>query len=164
MKTYEITYLTAGEESADAKTIAPVLQSHGAKIVSVFPWEGRRKLTYPIKKQDQAFYTTVVFETEPTALVEIDRDLRHNDAVLRSIIVIFEPGMFHRSPEVVRPPRETKEETVVEAVETPTETPAEEPKEEEKPKRKRTPRATTPEDKQELDKKLDELLNKDLTD
>lgn len=174
MKTYEITYITAQEETADAGTIAPALKEHEAKIVSVFPWDGRRKLVYPIKKQDQGFYTTVVFESETSAVAPIERALSLNEAVLRSIIVEFEPGMFHRTPETTRPIKEaapvkdTAEEKL--PAETPvieeTATPAEEKTketEEEKPKRKRATRKTTEEETKALDETLDELLKEDIT-
>lgn len=107
MKTYEITYLTANEEGPEAPALRPILEGEKAKIVAVFAWEGRRKLVYPIKKEDQAFYTTVIFEAEPATIQAIDRAMALNELILRALIVAFVPGIFHRPPEFVR---EAKEE------------------------------------------------------
>ncbi len=181
MKTYEITYLTLHEELSDAKTIAESLVSQNAKIVSVHPWTGRRKLTYPIKKQDQAFYTTAVFETEPSTIALLERDLQLNNEVLRALIVEFIPGIFHRATPTLDDngrAGETKEKPISkpeeEAIESPAEVKAEpvvsesqktdetaSADSEEKPKRRRA--KSSKEDTQALDEKLDALLNEDIT-
>lgn len=171
MKQYEVTYITVNEEAANAATLSPILQENGAKIVSVFPWDGRRKLAYPINKQDQGFYTTVVFESETSAIAPIERAIQLTEGVLRALIVEFVPGLFHRTPEAPRAPKAvTKEETkeAIEPVTTEAEAPAEEEKPaeeetEEKPKAKRTRKAATQEDTKALDEKLEELLKEDIT-
>jgi small subunit ribosomal protein S6 len=191
LKKYEVTYLTVAEENHNAGTVASILADNGAKIESVHLWGGRRKLAYPIKKQDQAFYTTVVFEAEPSAVQPIERALSLNDDVLRSLVVLYTPGFFERAAAGEDMPaplkeRETKsapaeevkteaavEETpVTEATEAPAEVaeatePTEEkveeaPVAEEKPKRTRAKKATA-EDAKVLDEKIDELLNEDIT-
>lgn len=175
MKTYEITYLTVAEETHDAATVNEALASNGGKIVSVHPWGSRRRLAYPIKKQDQAFYTTVVFEAEPSALKPLDRALNLNNDVLRFLIVEFEPGYFQRaqasqteapavkeSEEAATPAPAVEETPVTEEVSTPArEESTEETSEEEKPKRKRATKKSDEEQK-ELDEKIDALLNEDI--
>jgi small subunit ribosomal protein S6 len=183
VKTYEITYLTVQEEAADANTIASTLAGHQAKIVSVHPWGTRRKLAYPIKKEDQAFFTTVIFEAEPAALAPIDRALHLNNNVLRILILDFVPGYFHRATQtteeaqtakpaevkepVVAPVTEEKEvATVTTTEETPVESAPvakETPTAEDKPKRKRATKKVTEEEQKALDEKLDALLNEDIT-
>ncbi len=175
MKTYEITYLTVNEETADAATIKDILVANGAAIVSVHPWGTRRKLTYPIKKQDQAFYTTVIFDAETSAVAPINKALQLNANILRSLVVEFVPGMFHRvAHEDTRPTGKPAEkaatvepETTVATVETTeaTETPAEETTEvvaDEKPK-KTTRKKATKVETEALDEKIEELLNEDVT-
>jgi ribosomal protein S6 len=177
VKTYEITYLTLNEEGSDAGTIATTLANHNARIVAVHPWGGRRKLTFPIKKEEQAFFTTVVFEAETSVIAPLERAFQLNTAIMRSLIVAYQPGLFDRgateeatpkaaSPEVktetpvTEPVKEEQAATPeVATEEAKTETPA---PAEAKPKRKRAPKKTEEEQK-ELDKKLDELLNEDLT-
>jgi ribosomal protein S6 len=183
VKTYEITYLTVVEEGNDAKSIASFLSSHGSKIISVHPWGNRRKLTYPIKKQDQAFFTTVVFESEPSSIATIQHELHLSDEVLRTLIVEFEPGVFHRTPqseegarakpaEKIEPPIASATEPISPDTQEPStpiaavkEAPEEQKSEnapEEKPKRRRTTKKTALEEKS-LDEKLDALLNEDIT-
>lgn len=176
MKKYEITYLTLQEEDFNAGTISGILNDHNAKIVTVHPWGTRRKLAYPIKKQDQAFYTTVVFEADQAAIQPIETALRLNNDVLRSLVVTYEPGYFDRaaSQEDAKDKPETKkaevkeevtvEQTPAETVEEATTPEAEAPAEEEKPKRKRTvKKEVTEEETKALDEKLNELLNEDIT-
>jgi ribosomal protein S6 len=175
MKTYEITYLTVNEETNDAKTVAPALANHGAKIVSVHPWGARRRLIHPIKKETQASYTTVVFEAEPSAVLPIEADLRLNNDVLRSIVVVFEPGVFHRSTPIEEAPvargAEVKEEKVTAEVAqspeisevAPTQPALDEKPTEDKPKRKRVTKKATQEDEKALDEKLEALLKEDIT-
>lgn len=175
MKTYEITYLTVNEETADAATIKDILVANGAAIVSVHPWGTRRKLTYPIKKQDQAFYTTVIFDAETSAVAPINKALQLNANVLRSLVVEFVPGVFHRvAHEDTRPTNKSAEKTesvvtdapieIAEAVES-NEVPAEvanEATNEEKPK-KTTRKKVTKVETEALDEKIEELLNEDVT-
>lgn len=184
MKIYEITYLTVLEEGNDAKSIASFLGSHTAKIVSVHPWGNRRKLTHSIKKQDHAFFTTVVFEAEPSSIAGLQREIHLSNDVLRALIVEFEPGMFHRSSatdegnkgkpaektvatealvEIPAPKTTETQPTVAKEVaekaeivtDVQTETEA-------KPKKRRATKKTAAEDKS-LDEKLDALLNEDIT-
>lgn len=175
MRKYEITYLSVGEENASASLIAPVLATKEAKIVSVHPWGGRRRLTYPIKKQDQAFFTTVVFEAEPVAVQPIDAALQLNNDVLRFLIVHYEPGTFDRpatynsensrevetkpSPRVTEVKGEAPAEVAAESVAT--DTPAEAPVKP-APKKRATKKATKADDKV-LDEKIEELLKEDIT-
>ncbi len=185
MRTYEMTYITANEESSQAPTVHATLTDHKATITSVTPWDGgRRRFTYPIKKLDQGFYTTVVFDADPSAVLGIERDLRLNNDVIRALVVLFEASPAPRSQESGRPDRKEAAKPAVEApvaetslTEDVTEakiaaemgepaevvTEAKEETAEEKPKRKRAPRKTTEEDTKALDEKLDELLNEDLT-
>lgn len=179
MKTYEITYLTLQEEDHNAGTVAPILGANNAKIVSVHPWGARRKLAYPIAKQDQAFYTTVVFEADSSAVKPIEDALRLNNDVLRSLVVLFEPGYFHRSTneesrgeaKAEKPAARKTEETAEQAQEAPTaneettpeviEAEAKTDTEEEQPKEKRSRKAAES-DETTLDDKIDALLNEDI--
>ncbi|HEY1075019.1 MAG TPA: 30S ribosomal protein S6 [Patescibacteria group bacterium] len=180
MKTYEVTYLTLGEEGYDASTISETLAKHGCKIVSVHPWGARRKLAYPINKQDQAFYTTVVFDADASAVLPIENALKLNNDVLRALVTTFEPGYFQRMANTTAPTSgsEAKESEKPKAEEVKEETPSEEvapieevteeaiteetPAAEEKPKRRTTKNADK-EDSQALDEKIDALLNEDIT-
>lgn len=180
MKTYEITYMTVLEEGNDAKSIAPILASHSSKIMSVHPWGNRRKLTYPIKKQDQAFFTTVVLEAEPSSIAGLQREIHLSNDVLRALIVEFEPGIFHRSASVEDKAKAGEKSPLTEATAEATtaepqpepavaepekakrETAEVTPEAEPKPKKRRATKTTTSDEKS-LDEKLDALLNEDIT-
>lgn len=180
MRTYEITYITLTEEGSNAESIRETLGTHKATIVSVNPWAGRRKFAYPINKQDQGFYTTVVFDAEPATLKAIDKELRMNESILRTLIVHFTPGLFQRvaetTPETAKPteaktpeaPKAVETITVEEKVEdAPVEaiaqTPVTETAEAEKEvKPKRAPKKATAEDTKNLDETLDKLLSEDI--
>lgn len=170
MRKYEITYLTVNEEGHDAASVNAILSDNKASIVSVHPWGARRKLVYPIKKQDQAFYTTVVFEAEPSSIQAIERAVTLSNDILRALVVLYEPGFFERANATPQEESTTKDDVtpasaeattpeVTEEVATPE--PESEPTEE-APKKKRSTKKTT-EETESLDEKLDALLNEDIT-
>lgn len=177
MSKYELTYLTVGEEPADAPSVRDTLAKHEATIESVNVWTGRRKLAYPIQKQDQAFYTTVVFGAEPEGVKPISDALLSNEGILRSLIIHYIPQPVRGGtgePEKATVSRSSDirhhEETAVDEgtiLKSPAETSPEvaaqpvKPAEEAKPKRK-TKKATDEEVKA-LDEKLEELLSEDIT-
>lgn len=164
MRKYEITYLTIKEEGHDAATITPVLSENSAKVVSVHPWGARRRLAYPIQKQDQAFYTTVVFEADASAIRPIEEALRLNNDVLRSLVVVYQPGYFDRMNAAPEKPvqKESTEEVKTEAPAEVTEEPKAEA-EEAPAKPRKTKKEAPAEEEVALDDKIDALLNEDLT-
>jgi small subunit ribosomal protein S6 len=83
MALYEITFLT--KEETDPGVKALVEEAGG--VISEESSLGRRKLTYPIKKETQAVYTTYVFDLESSLLTELNRRLSLNTQVLRYLIV-----------------------------------------------------------------------------
>lgn len=156
---YELTYLTTDEETAEATSAGKALV--GGTVKSVVNWTGRRKLAYPIKKEAQAFFTTVVFEAE-TASVNIVRDaLAEQTNILRFLLVVHTPQPEESTS---RKPRETEKaeepiaaKTATPAVETPV---ADEPVAPAKPKKSRA--KPTAEEMKALDAKLEELLKEDI--
>lgn len=54
------------------------------------PW-GRRRLAYPIQNFRDAFYVLYYFLAPPSAIAEIERDLRLDDSVIRHLIVRYDP-------------------------------------------------------------------------
>ncbi len=50
------------------------------------PW-GRRRLAYPIRKFQEAFYVLFQLVCAPRAVREIERELRLNEQVLRHLMV-----------------------------------------------------------------------------
>lgn len=69
------------------------LEAHGGTIESFThdsPW-GRRRLAYPIQNFRDAFYVLYYFHIEPRAIDELDREIRLDDAIIRHLIVRYDP-------------------------------------------------------------------------
>ncbi len=54
------------------------------------PW-GHRRLAYPIQNFRDAFYVLYYFDAVPSAITELDRELRLDEAIIRHLIVKFDP-------------------------------------------------------------------------
>ena len=57
-----------------------------ATIDSVDEW-GKRRLAYPIKKEEEGYYTLISFKSSTAFTAELDRIYNITDGVLRSLIV-----------------------------------------------------------------------------
>lgn len=95
MKHYELTYLISSELSEEeAKTfqdkVASLIQEEGGlldeKNVIL-----RKKLAYLIKKQTQAFLSTLTFQIEPKKLPPLEKKLKLENQILRYLILIKPP-------------------------------------------------------------------------
>lgn len=62
------------------------LIADNGEVESVEDW-GKRKLAYPIQKQNDGHYTLINFKSSPDFTAELDRVYNITDGVLRSIIV-----------------------------------------------------------------------------
>lgn len=62
-------------------------------------WErwGKRRLAYEIRGRQYGYYVLAVFDQEPAAVAEIDRNIRINASVIRHLVSVLEPG---RAPEI----------------------------------------------------------------
>ena len=54
---------------------------------------GKRTLAYPVKGREVGYYVVVQFETAAEQLVEFERLIKLDDAVLRHLVVIDEGAM-----------------------------------------------------------------------
>ena len=55
-------------------------------VVKVEKW-GKRKLAYPIKKQQKGYYFLVDFVAEKTVVVELEKNMKFDDKVLKYLTV-----------------------------------------------------------------------------
>lgn len=62
-----------------------LIETNGT-IDSIDEW-GKRRLAYPIKKQDDGYYTLINFTSSPAFTAELDRIYKITDGVLRSLII-----------------------------------------------------------------------------
>lgn len=92
MREYELTYLVSDEVlEKDHKIItdrvAGIISDQGGKISKEETW-GRRKLTYPIKKQNFATYITVWFQLPKEKIIDIEHELQVHPQIIRHLIVV----------------------------------------------------------------------------
>ena len=91
MKTYELTYLIAPENSTEdieslRDKIKTFIQEKGGSINKA-NYPTKRILAYPIKKQREAFLADLVFLLEPLKLPELEKKLKTEKQILRHLII-----------------------------------------------------------------------------
>ena len=89
MRLYELTVILAAsveDPKASADEIAEVVRGLGAEVEKTDLW-GKKRLAYPIKKQQEGFYALITLKISPDAIKEMDRILSLKAAVLRHLVV-----------------------------------------------------------------------------
>ncbi|MDP2664306.1 MAG: 30S ribosomal protein S6 [bacterium] len=96
MKNYELTYLITplfSEEEAVAfqDKMTSFIQGEGGILT-----EGgilvRRRLAYPIKKQQQAYLASLTFQVNPEKIASLEKKLKAEKEILRYILIIKSPA------------------------------------------------------------------------
>lgn len=88
MRCYELMVIISGKlEESNAhgwlKTITASVNSVGGSIHGNPDWWGKRRLAYPIQKQDDGYYAVFNIVAPAGALDEVERGFRLSDDVLR---------------------------------------------------------------------------------
>ena len=87
---YEVVYIVdpAQGEEGIASIVASfkALAEQNGSAVEVEEW-GTRKLAYPINYKNDGYYVLMSFNSEPSFPRELDRKLRINDGIMRSLTV-----------------------------------------------------------------------------
>ena len=91
MRQYETGFLISPnlEEEETAKIItqiAAIISRKEGKLIKEDRW-GKRKLAYPIKKFEEAFYVFFHYEGDPEIPFELERRFKQTEAVLRFLTV-----------------------------------------------------------------------------
>lgn len=68
-----------------------IVIDQGGEVDQAGKWE-RRRLAYEVKGRREGIYVLMNFKCEPAAANELERVLKLDEAVLRQIVVRFEPG------------------------------------------------------------------------
>jgi len=91
LRHYEIMVILDPE--LEERTVAPsldtylnVVRNSGGSVEKVDVW-GRRRLAYEIKKRTEGIYAVIDLQAAPQAVAELDRQLRLNEAVLRTKVI-----------------------------------------------------------------------------
>ena len=98
MHKYELMVILDPE--LDERTVQPsldqfltVIREDGGSVESIDIW-GKRRLAYEIQKKSEGIYAVVNFTSSPTATAELDRQLRLNEAVMRTKVLRAEDVAF----------------------------------------------------------------------
>ncbi len=90
INSYEAVFVVSLKQGEDAVTETvnkfKALIEKNATVESVDEW-GKRRLSYPINKETDAYYILFNFKSEPAFPAELDRVAKITDGVLRSMIV-----------------------------------------------------------------------------
>ncbi|HEU5368001.1 MAG TPA: 30S ribosomal protein S6, partial [Ktedonobacterales bacterium] len=70
--------------------VEQVVQTYGGQVVKIHPW-GRRRLAYPIERHRDGLYFFLDLSLTPQTLLEIDRNLKVAEEVIRHLIVKRDP-------------------------------------------------------------------------
>jgi small subunit ribosomal protein S6 len=97
--THQYELMVILDPEIDERTVAPsldkflgVIRNDGGTIENVDIW-GRRRLAYEIKKKSEGIYAVVNFTASPDATVELDRQLKLSEAVLRTKVLRAEEAV-----------------------------------------------------------------------
>jgi small subunit ribosomal protein S6 len=88
MRRYEIMIIL--DPNLEERTVQPsldpflkVVTDGGGKVEKTDIW-GKRRLAYPIEKKPEGYYAVVDVTAEPSVVLEMDRQLNLNEAILRT--------------------------------------------------------------------------------
>ncbi len=113
MRQYETVFLISpslSEEDTESliQQMADVVSKKKGKMVNAEEW-GKRKLAYPIKKFEEAFYVLFHYEGNPDLPDELERRFKQTEAVIRYLTVRKETRENVRGKKKGAPPEEKME-------------------------------------------------------
>jgi small subunit ribosomal protein S6 len=97
--THQYELMVILDPEIDERTVAPsldkflnVIRTDGGTIDNVDIW-GRRRMAYEINKKSEGIYAVINFTATSTATVELDRQLKLSEAVMRTKVLRAEQGI-----------------------------------------------------------------------
>ncbi len=81
--------VTAQQVETLTDTLKTLIAAQGGSVSKVEPW-GLKSLAYRIKKNRKAFFTLMNIEAPSAAITELERQLGHNEDVIRFITLRVE--------------------------------------------------------------------------
>ena len=159
---YEMIYLIPSQYADDElngvmKRMAGMIEKAGGKV-SRHENLGRLKLAYPIKQARHGTYVLAHIESEPKIITVLDRQLRLSEELLRHQIVVLSPEAEKKTYQLTAYVAPLSEEARKERGEC-----AVRPRPSLPPPPPAAPRQTAPFDIADLDKKLNEILEDDMS-
>ena len=91
MREYELTVIfrpeiAEEERPAEIEKVSQMISQRGGVVGEVNRW-GRKKLAYPIKHCREGNYVLTPFKMDPTSALELDKNLRGSEKILRHLLV-----------------------------------------------------------------------------
>jgi len=116
--THQYELMVILDPEIDERTVAPsldkflnVIRNDGGTIENIDIW-GRRRLAYEIKKKAEGIYAVVNFTAKSETSVELDRQLKLSEAVLRTKVLRSEEAaarvVAHTAEEAAKADRKAK--------------------------------------------------------
>ena len=101
MRHYEIVFLVHPDQSMQVpemiKQYKSIIESSNGKVHRLEDW-GLRRLAYPIKKSNEAYYVLMNIECTQEVRKEITDSFHFSDAILRNLILGREKPVIEHSP------------------------------------------------------------------
>lgn len=94
MRKYEAFYIVNGSlDDSGVQAIADkfkgVVEANGGTVESAGKWE-KRKLAYPIEGHKDGNYVLMLFEASPKVPLELNRQMRISDDIIRHRVFLLE--------------------------------------------------------------------------
>ncbi len=90
MNNYETLFVIKPEleeeaTKANVQKFSDIITKNGGEIVSVDEW-GKRKLAYPILDRTEGYYVLTTFKSEPTLPLELERNFKITEDIMRYLV------------------------------------------------------------------------------
>lgn len=113
-KKYELSLMLRSEEAAEA--VLALIKNQSLEVVEKNPVQ-KVKLAYPIKKETNAFFLSLVLSLSPDKVLPLDQELRLSEHVLRFLIItppIAKEDKSERSERFTKPRPDVSPQKTVE--------------------------------------------------
>ncbi|MDE0301427.1 MAG: 30S ribosomal protein S6 [Candidatus Poribacteria bacterium] len=94
MREYELVLiinpdLEEAETESLIERIKTNIESNGGEVLKVDAW-GRRRLAFPIKKNNDGYYVLLIFKGDPAFVLQLSNSFRVIESIVRHMVVLFE--------------------------------------------------------------------------
>jgi small subunit ribosomal protein S6 len=75
----------------EIKKVEDLITEHKGEVLKTDKW-GKKRLTYPIRKKHEGYFTLILFQGEGRIPKELERAYKLNESCLRYLTVVAEEG------------------------------------------------------------------------